>query len=115
MRVLAFARTVTADIQRLYKRWTKNPTLKVFCISNTEYLKHLKGFHVDDAEKAPRLELLATGVPNLQAYFHSLPATGRFSTLEYHLTSNWEALLHSLEIFCNESGMQQKGKSGVSA
>lgn len=82
-------------------------TLPIFCVSNTEYDKYLSGYRIEDP---PRLSLHTTGIPALRNYIYALPAKGHFATLEHHLTTNWETLLNSLEMFCNASTTQRKGE-----
>ncbi|KAF2651016.1 hypothetical protein K491DRAFT_682506 [Lophiostoma macrostomum CBS 122681] len=107
IRVAARNRTASNLLKEKYKRMTKGASLPVFCISNTEYDKYLSGYEADDP---PRLTLELTGIPALRSYIQSLPAKGRFATLEHHLTTSWDTLLTTLELYCKVSKSQQKSQ-----
>jgi hypothetical protein len=107
IRVMARNRTATNLLKEKYRRMTKGAILPVFCISNTEYDKYLRGYEASDP---PRLTLDMTGIPALRNHIHALPAKGRFATLEYHLTTSWNTLLNSLELYCKVSKSQQKNQ-----
>lgn len=93
-------------IREKYKRSNKGAFLPIFCVSNTEYDKHLAGYPVDDP---PQLSLDATGISELRNFIQSLPSQARFNTLESYLTWGTELALKSIECFCTDSVVKLKG------
>ncbi|PSN61020.1 hypothetical protein BS50DRAFT_652678 [Corynespora cassiicola Philippines] len=106
--VIARNRGVSRAIQEGYRQRTQDPEeLPVFCLSNAEYVKHMRGYPAYDP---PKLSLEATGVPQFRGHIYGRPGEGKFATLEYWDTTLLSTALNRMDMLAKISRLERKEK-----
>jgi hypothetical protein len=93
---------VTRELQSQYGKHTSNE-LRVFCVSNKSYSKH-----VFEEETGDKMQIAASGIPELRTFCCLLPAEAQFEAATHFLESEIPDLLGELDLW-TKSG--QKGNN----
>ena len=78
--------------------------LRVICVSNTEYAKHLLGPVEDELP----FTLQTTGIPDLRLYTSVLPSRRRSEIVSYHWRVKLPELVARVDIWCKQSAMPRQ-------
>lgn len=95
----------TSAMQRIYRESTHElNVLKVYCVSNTDYARHVSGYN----ETNLPYTLQVTGIPALRICALSLPSTDKFTAIRQHWQITVPALITKLEMWCQQSSMVRR-------
>ncbi|KAI6827657.1 hypothetical protein KC332_g10885 [Hortaea werneckii] len=94
-------------IQAKYRKAVDDPcaSVPVFCVSNTIYQQHMKGF---DNENPPDLSVEATGIPGLRKYLFEIPARRKHGALQKLGRQTLPRVLLALEMQCCKTRLERK-------
>lgn len=91
---------VTRSMQDKHRQSTKDRiSLKVLCISNTDYAKHQKGY----PENSFPASVQATGVPSVRLCGLTLPSKDKVDTLKRGIMVTLPSILASMELWSEQS------------
>ncbi|KAL1651944.1 hypothetical protein SLS58_000067 [Diplodia intermedia] len=83
----------------------KQETLPVFCVSSSEYMKHVVGI---DKYKQATMSVEATEIPKLRAYIYSLPADRKILAFKHHVKYKLPSLVNNLAMSCSQSKLKRR-------
>ncbi|KAI6883218.1 hypothetical protein KC360_g4643 [Hortaea werneckii] len=94
-------------IQTKYRKAVDDPcaSVPVFCVSNTIYQQHMKGF---DNDNPPDLSVEATGIPGLRKYLFEIPARRKHGALQKLGRQTLPRVLLALEMQCCKTRLERK-------
>ncbi|KAI7163347.1 hypothetical protein KC316_g7694 [Hortaea werneckii] len=95
------------EIQAKYRKAVDDPcaSVPVFCVSNTIYQQHMKGF---DNDNPPDLSVEATGIPGLRKYLFEIPARRKHGALRKLGQQTLPRVLLALEMQCCKTRLERK-------
>ncbi|EMC91006.1 hypothetical protein BAUCODRAFT_161054 [Baudoinia panamericana UAMH 10762] len=82
------------------------PDLKVFCVSHSEYQKHVVGYDIKDP---PTLDVTGTGVPAVRRMLYSVPAYGKLNALEKISTTRLPHVFNGICGILSKDRLARKG------
>ncbi|KAK5730146.1 hypothetical protein LTR15_000080 [Elasticomyces elasticus] len=94
-----------AELKREYYERTRVEDAPVFCVSNSIYSEHMKGY---DPKKPPKLTLEATGIPGLRQQLIRVPARRKREALLKHCTKTLPNTFRAIEMHCRKSPHENK-------
>ncbi|RMZ04147.1 hypothetical protein D0860_06508 [Hortaea werneckii] len=94
-------------IQAGFRKAVNDPDAKVpvFCVSNTIYQQHMKGF---DNDNPPDLTVEATGIPDLRKHLFEIPAIRKHRALQKLGQRTLPRVLLALEMQCCKTRLERK-------
>ncbi|KAI7282052.1 hypothetical protein KC345_g3762 [Hortaea werneckii] len=94
-------------IQAGFRKAVNDPdaTVPVFCVSNTIYQQHMKGF---DNDNPPDLTVEATGIPDLRKHLFKIPAIRKHRALQKLGQRTLPRVLLALEMQCCKTRLERK-------
>ncbi|KAI9711220.1 MAG: hypothetical protein M1820_002207 [Bogoriella megaspora] len=94
-------------MQEQYRSITgdKDCVLQVFCVSNTIYDLHMKGYA---RKRPPILTLEETGIPQVREFCYSLPSRTKFKTLEIWIRHTIPSHISAAKVLCTRTKIQRK-------
>ncbi|KAI7161798.1 hypothetical protein KC349_g2452, partial [Hortaea werneckii] len=94
-------------IQAKFRKAANDPDAKVpvFCVSNTIYQQHMKGF---DNDNPPDLTVEATGIPGLRQHLFKIPAMRKHRALKKLGQQTLPRVLLALEMQCCKTRLERK-------
>ncbi|KAK4990754.1 hypothetical protein LTR50_002290 [Elasticomyces elasticus] len=108
--ILARNEFVKLKLRQKWKSITRDKDaadLPVFCVSNTEFCKHLEGYSL---LTPPRLTAPNTGIPEVRHHLYTLPATAKFNHLWAHTNGLLMELVGGWDCWCNKEALERKEK-----
>lgn len=94
-------------IQAGFRKAVNDPdaNVPVFCVSNTIYQQHMKGF---DNDNPPDLTVEATGIPDLRKHLFEIPAKRKHRALQKLGQRTLPRVLLALEMQCCKTRLERK-------
>ncbi|KAF3034625.1 hypothetical protein E8E12_006678 [Didymella heteroderae] len=75
----------------------------VFCVSNRMYMRHLRGYDMDNDQSVPTMTIEETQIPSLVSHIFTLPSKGRMATLDHFVRVSIQTLLSVIQMSCSAS------------
>ena len=100
----------TQALSKIRKTYSKsidqNGPLKIFCVSNTEYMKYSEGY----TERDLPYSLDVVGIPKLRLYASTLPSQLRFDIVWYQWHTRLPSLITNLDLWRKQSQIARREK-----
>ncbi|RMY13686.1 hypothetical protein D0867_07381 [Hortaea werneckii] len=96
-----------AVIQAKFQEAVRDPgaQIQVFCVSNTIYQKHMKGY---DNNNPPDLTVEATDIPRLRRHLFEVPAKRKLGALLKHCQRDLPRVLLAMDMQCCKTRLERK-------
>ncbi|KAJ4381797.1 hypothetical protein N0V86_003162 [Didymella sp. IMI 355093] len=75
----------------------------VFCVSNRMYMRHLRGYDLDNEQSVPTMTIGETQIPALISHIFALPSKGRTATLDHFVRVTLQTQLSVVQMSCSTS------------
>lgn len=75
----------------------------VFCVSNRMYMRHLRGYDMDNEQSIPTMTIEETQIPALVSHIFALPSKGRTADLDHFVRVTLRTLLSVIQMSCSTS------------
>ncbi|RMX86985.1 hypothetical protein D0868_15058 [Hortaea werneckii] len=107
MNIVIRNRRNVEEIQAKFRESVRDPyaQIPVFCVSNTIYQKHMKGY---DNNNPPDLTVEATDIPRLRRHLFEVPAKRKLGALLKHCKQDLPRVLLAMDMQCCKTRLERK-------
>jgi hypothetical protein len=104
IRIALRSKQVSRTINLNYRADTGDDSgASVFCVSNRMYMRHLRGYDMDNEQSIPTMTLEETQIPALISHIFALPSKGKIAELDHFVRVTVPMLLSVIQMSCSTS------------